>query len=415
MAQPVSILLVGVGGYGKIYLSALLDQPNEARFQLVGVVDPLARNSAGLDDLHSRGVPIHASLPDFYRRQHADLAVITAPIHRHCEQTCLALEQGSFVLCEKPPAATVQEVDRMIETSGRTGRWVAVGYQWSYTEPIQQLKQDIQAGLFGTPRRLKTLCLWPRDESYYHRNTWAGRVRHDQGEWVLDSPANNAMAHFLHNALYLLGSRADTSAEPIDIVAELYRANEIENFDTAAMRIHTAAGAEILFYGSHAVVEELGPVCSYEFTKATIECAGLSAPIQARFNDGSVKHYASPEGEPHSRKLWACVKAVAEDAAIPCGLRAARSHTLCINGAQDSVSRIVDFPPALIHVRGTAPSRLTWVAGLPDVLRRCYTDGVLPSELSVPWARPGSKISLEGYRRFPGGGSPQGRIVNEPQ
>ncbi len=405
MAQPVSILLVGIGGYGEMYLSALLDRPDDDRFQLVGVVDPLARDSARLDDLHSRGVPIHASLPDFYRERRADLAVISTPIHLHCEQTCLALEQGSFVLCEKPPAATVQEVDRMIETGSRTGRWVAVGYQWSYTEPTRWLKQDIEAGLFGTPRRLRTLCLWPRDEGYYRRNTWAGRMRHDRGEWILDSPANNAMAHYLHNALYLLGPRADASAEPIDIVAELYRANEIENFDTVAMRVHTETGVEILFYGSHAVPDEIGPVSSFEFTKATIESAGLSAPILARFNDGSVKRYASPESEEvHSRKLWACVKAVAEGAAIPCGLEAARSHTLCINGAQDSAGGITPFPPSRIRVQGDPPNRLTWVEGLPDALRRCYTDGVLPSELSVPWAGPGSKINLKGYRRFPGGG-----------
>jgi len=398
LAQPVSIVLVGIGGYGEMYLAALLDERGNGRFQLVGAVDPAASNCTRLGELCSGGVPVYSSLADFYRRQRADLALISTPIHLHCEQTCLALEHGSCVLCEKPAAATVQEVDRMIETSGRTGKWVAIGYQWSFTDPIRQLKQDIQAGMFGSARRLRVLCLWPRDESYYHRNSWAGRLRDARGEWILDSPVNNAMAHFLHNALYLLGPRTDASDEPVDVVAELYRANEIENFDTAAMRIHTEGGAEILFYGSHAVADEIGPVFSFEFTKATINCAGLNAPILARFSDGSVKRYASPESEPHSRKLWACVTAAAEDTAIPCGLKAARSHTLCINGAQDSMSRIVGFPPARIRVQGDAPTRLTWVEGLADVLRRCYADGVLPSELGLPWARPGRVVSLEGYR-----------------
>ena len=66
---------------------------------------------------------------------------------------------------------------------------------------------------FGRPRRFSTLCCWPRDLAYYRRNTWAGRLRDpDTGGWVLDSPANNAMAHFLHNLLYLAGERPDRSA-----------------------------------------------------------------------------------------------------------------------------------------------------------------------------------------------------------
>ncbi|MGB9682284.1 MAG: Gfo/Idh/MocA family oxidoreductase [bacterium] len=36
----------------------------------------------------------------------------------HCRQTCMALNNGSNVLCEKPVAA-VQEVQEMIETRDR--------------------------------------------------------------------------------------------------------------------------------------------------------------------------------------------------------------------------------------------------------------------------------------------------------
>jgi len=399
----VSVVLVGAGGYGEVYLSALLDEREGARSQLVGVVDPMPQNCTRWDELCSAGVVLCSSMQEFYRQQRADLAVISTPIHLHCAQTCLALERGSCVLCEKPAAARVQEVDRMIQVRDRVGYWVAVGYQWSFAEPIQQLKRDIRDGLFGVPERLKSLCLWPRDESYYRRNNWAGRVRNDQGEWVLDSPVNNAMAHDLHNMLYLLGARPETSAQPVGIVAELYRANEIENFDTAALRVHTDAGAEVLFYGSHAVAKDQGTVFSFEFTHATIEYAGGESPIVARFDDGSLKRYTSPESAAHTNKLWVCVRAVAERTAVPCGLEAARPHTLCTNGAQDSMSRITPFPAAQIRVQGDPPKRLTWVEGLAEVLQQCYAEAVLPSELGVAWARSGRMVALEGYRRFPGG------------
>ena len=95
--------------------------------------------------------------------------------------------------------------------------------------------------------------------SYYNRNDWAGRIKSDSGEWVLDSPANNAMAHYLHNALYVLGETPTTSARPISVQAELYRANPIENYDAAVLRVMTDKNVEVLFYGAHTVPDEAHP------------------------------------------------------------------------------------------------------------------------------------------------------------
>lgn len=403
MSEPVSIVLAGLGGYGQVYLAALLDQRDAARFRVVAGVDPVPHNCARLAELQARGVPIYRSLQQFYRSGRADLAVLASPIHRHCSQTCLALSRGSHVLCEKPAAATVQDVDRMIRARERAGKHVAIGYQWSFSTPIQRLKQDILAGHFGAPRRLKSLCLWPRDEVYYHRNNWAGRHRDARGAWVLDSPANNAMAHDLHNMLYLLGPRVDASAQPVDIAAELYRANEIENFDTAALRVHTDSGAEILFYGSHAIAEDSGPEFCFEFERAIVTYTTGQSPIIARLSDGSIRHYGGPNDEPQVTKLWTCLARLAGGGTIPCGLEAARAQTICANGAQDSAGAPVDFPRELLHVKGEAPQRLVWVDGLAEALRQCYADGKLPSEAGLSWARAGRLVDLHGYRYFPGG------------
>ena len=47
---------------------------------------------------------------------------------------------------------------------------------------------------------------FPRPLSYFKRNDWAGHLRTPAGEDVLDSPLNNATAHYLHNMLYVLGA-----------------------------------------------------------------------------------------------------------------------------------------------------------------------------------------------------------------
>jgi hypothetical protein len=111
--------------------------------------------------------------------------------------------------------------------------------------------------------------------------------------WVLDSPANNAAAHDLHNLLFLLGDEYNTSATPVQIEAETYRARDIASFDTIAARIHLeGTDAELLFTASHAIAPEnaLDPAFIIEFEYATVEYLNFHGPIvvtyrrwQARF------------------------------------------------------------------------------------------------------------------------------------
>jgi predicted dehydrogenase len=406
MSKPVTVTLFGLGGYGEVYLAALSEEIRAGRCRLLAGVDPAPERCSRRAELEAQGVPIHTAPEMLDALPLTDLVIVSSPIHRHCPQTCWALARGSHVLCEKPVAATVQEVDQMIAARDQVGRYVAIGYQWSFLPTIQRLKQDIQAGRFGAPRRLKSLCLWPRDAAYYGRNDWAGRIRDAEGRWILDSPANNAMAHDLHNMLYLLGDRQDRSAQPVHVTAETYRANAIENFDTMAMRVHTTDGVEILFFGSHAIADEMGPIFRFEFTQAVVEYAGGTMPIVARHHNGTRQEYGSPLSEPHMTKLTTCLAAAAGGPAIPCGLEAARSHMLCINGVYESTPPAAEFPNELIGQTGTGPRRVVHVRGLAEVLHECYDRAALPSELAVPWARAGREVALSEYHWFPGGQKP---------
>ena len=405
MSKPVSIALVGVGGYGAMYLSALLDSPQRQPASLVATVDPDPDRCARRGELQALGVPHYDDLDALCRRRTVDLTILASPIQLHAEQTILALSHGSHVLCEKPAAATVQDVDRMMDAETSSGQSVAIGFQWSFTEPIRQLKADVLRGDFGKPLLFKSLCLWPRDEAYYSRNDWAGRLRDDQGRWVLDSPVNNAMAHDLHNLLFLLGDAPTTSARPVEVTAEAYRANPIENADTIAVRITTSDGTEVQFFGSHAVPTDYGPVFSLAFSDAVVAYKADHASIRVDFKDGSTRAYASPDATPHEQKLWHTLESIAGGRPIACGLAAARSHTLCVNGIQDSVGTSMKLPRDMIKVVGSPGSRLASSPELAALLATCFQAGALPSELGMPWARRGRTIDLRGYQSYSGGSS----------
>lgn len=410
-AEPVSLVMVGVGGMGAAYLEALLARQDEGLFRIAGAVDPQPNRCKQYVEMRAMGVPCFISLQDFYRNRKADLAVVSSPIQVHMPQTSFALAKGSHVLCEKPAAGTIQEVRTAIEAEKSAARWVAVGYQWSFSPAVQALKDDIRSGLFGAARKFKCLYLWPRDEGYYGRNDWAGKRRDAEGSWVLDSPVQNAMAHDLHNMFYVLGKDKETSARPTEVEAELYRANAIENFDTAAARIRTEEGVEMLFLVSHASDEDRGPVMRYEFEKAVVRCDSRTSGLWAEFPDGTRKDYGVPDDKPMN-KLWQSIAGCRDEGARPlCGLEAAASQTLCMNGIQDSMPDIRDFPAGLVRtVEGQGARRVAIetpgshrrvVEGLDETLAACYQAEKLPSEMGLPWSAKGTRVDLREYTSFP--------------
>lgn len=390
----MSVVLSGIGGMGAFFLRELLDHASEGRFRIAGAVDPSPERCPYLDELAGLRVPILPDLEMFYAQDEADFAVIASPHHFHADQTSAALARGSDVLCEKPAAASTADVRRMIRTRDEAGRWVGIGYQWSFSRAVQNLKADILAGLYGRPVRLKCLYLWPRDHAYYGRNGWAGRVRAASGALVLDSPVNNAMAHDLHNIFYVLGPSVRTSAAPETVQGEVRRANEIESFDTAALRCRTAEGVEVLFWASHASRTDPGPLALYEFERGTVAIEGRGRPIVGRFADGTGRDYGDPDASP-MKKLWDCLALVGAGEGPVCGLEAAASQTLCIEGLQESAAGITGFPPNRIRRVDERGVARTWVEGLDEELRLCYEKNALPSEIGLDW-RPGRVVDLGG-------------------
>jgi hypothetical protein len=242
---------------------------------------------------------------------------------------------------------------------------------------------------------MRCLVLWPRDMTYYGRNRWAGAKTDANGNLVLDSPVNNACAHYLHNLFYLLGPAVDRSDEPAEVTAELYRAHPIQNYDTAAIRCRTASGVDVHFVVSHATLARRGPIFSCEFEDATVDFADApGATMTAHFTDGSTRSYGSPNEEKWE-KLWSSMRGARDNARPLCGIEAAAAHTRCAWAAQQSTPEIVEFPKSMVRTDGPAGAQRTWVEGLDDALERCYASYTLPSETGVAWATPARAVQCD--------------------
>lgn len=404
---PVPVLMIGLGGYGIHYATEMLEMVKKGMARIAAVVDPYVEKAEAWPEFQRMGVLRFDTLDEYLAAATAPaaLATIASPISWHMPQATACLQAGMNVLCEKPVCATIQDARKMIEARDASGRFLEIGYQWSFGTATGRLKADILRGDLGAPVQARCWVPWPRRRSYYQRNRWAGRIRDERGAWVLDSPVNNATAHYLHHMLYLLGPSPERAALPVALQGECYRAKPIENFDTACCRVPLDAGGEILFFSSHSPEKPGAPEFFMQFENATLDYPGTGS-MRALFRDGTVREYGDPAAEGVMHKLRVCLEnTVRENPERICGPEAARMHTLCVNALQETETHAVD--PEFLK-RETFPDgdAYTQIRGLYDAMRRGFRTGALFSELKnpPPWARKAQDVPLRDYAEFPSGG-----------
>lgn len=379
MKKIKTVALTGIGGYGEVYGTAFLNECEKRGLEFTGCIDPFPEKCSYINQLSNNNIPIFKSIEDFYKEKHADLMCIATPIHLHSAQTCYALEHGSHVLCEKPLCATLQEAEQMLAAQRKSGLQVAIGYQYSFNPGIQEIKSNILKGDYGKPVLFKAISLGPRDSIYYHRS-WAGKIKFG-GKYVYDSVANNACAHYLHNLFYLAGNSMNESAASVSHETELYRANDIENFDTITTRILTDNGVKLYFAATHAVDRPRQPYFELKFEEADIICNMVSREVKVYYKGKCFEYSLSPD--PFEwEKIWAVIDSLDKGEPVACDILTAMPHTRFINTIQAEVE-IRDFEKSRIHIMQNEqnPERvLTYVDGLFDQMHRCFENTLLLSE-----------------------------------
>lgn len=325
----MKILLVGAGGYASGYVNTLLNI-TDRKIVWEGIVDPYYTNCAKKTEIDTAKIPVYDTMDEFYEHHSADLAIICTPPFLHKEHSIFALSHGSYVLCEKPVAPTLEDAEAMLEAEKKYGKWISIGYQWSFSEAIQKLKSDILSGRLGAPVSFKTAISWPRTLDYYGRGTkWGGRISKD-GIVILDSIASNACAHYLHNMFFLLGEEMNKSADVCKLSGECFRANDIENFDTCALKLTTDGKVPLYFIASHATETKREPEFVYSFEKAEVIYAKDDDPnIRAVFHDGGEICYGDPF-ENNFKKLLDCIEAIKKGTRPICTVETALPHTKLI-------------------------------------------------------------------------------------
>jgi predicted dehydrogenase len=102
------------------------------------------------------GIPrAHGSYEALLEDPEIDVIYVSLPNHLHAGWTIKALQAGKHVLCEKPLALTLDEVDRMQAAAASSGRVLAEAFMYRHHPQTLKVMEIVASGALGTLQLIK--------------------------------------------------------------------------------------------------------------------------------------------------------------------------------------------------------------------------------------------------------------------
>lgn len=96
------------------------------------------------------GIPYYfSSYQEMFDKVKLDAVSVCTPNKFHAEAVIAALNHGCNVLCEKPPAISKVDAEKMAQTAKENQKILAYNFHFRQSEEVQSIKRFIDGGEFG--------------------------------------------------------------------------------------------------------------------------------------------------------------------------------------------------------------------------------------------------------------------------
>ena len=213
--------IIGQGRSGRDIHAAALSELGE-RFAITDVVEALPdRRARAAEEL---GCRVHDDYRELLGRDDIDLVVNASYSMQHVPITLELLEAGLNVLCEKPLARRVADVDRLIAAAEANDVTLAIFQQSRYAPYFEQVRDVVASGVLGRPVQISIAF-----NGYARRWDWQCLQSMDGGNLLNTGP------HPLDQALQFLPE----DVEP-KVLCRMDRANTFGDAEDYVKLILTA-------------------------------------------------------------------------------------------------------------------------------------------------------------------------------
>ncbi|GAB6926463.1 Gfo/Idh/MocA family oxidoreductase [Paenibacillus sp. JCM 10914] len=93
---------------------------------------------------------LYDHVDEMLKQEELDIVDVCLPTYLHADMTCMLLEQGIHVMCEKPMAGSTKEAWRMVEAAERTGKTLMIGQCLRFWPAYEYLKACVEDGRYGS-------------------------------------------------------------------------------------------------------------------------------------------------------------------------------------------------------------------------------------------------------------------------
>ena len=177
----------GLIGAGWIATKAIAPAMHSAPNAIVQAV--VSRDSKRSQSLNP--ITIHNSYEALLSDPLVDAVYISLPNHMHCEWTVKALNAGKHVLCEKPFAMNVAEVESMVQAARDNNRILAEAVSSMWHPRMRRLVEHVRNGNIGELISIDSSFTFPAEIEGNYRNSPAmgGGALYDVGVYPLHAIA----------------------------------------------------------------------------------------------------------------------------------------------------------------------------------------------------------------------------------
>ncbi|MFE5672215.1 Gfo/Idh/MocA family protein [Agromyces sp. NPDC056523] len=231
---PMRAAIIGTGAIANAHAKAIAATPNA---ELVAVVDRDAEAAGRFAELwgNPAGPAVASSLDALLAARNVEVLHICTPPGVHAEQAIAAFDAGLHVICEKPAALSLGELDAMTEAASRNDRRLAVVFQQRTGTAAAHVRQLLESGALGRPLVATCETLWYRDPAYF-AVPWRGRWATEGG-----GPTLGLGIHQIDLLAWLLGDWASVHGR----LWRLARETEMEDVSTATVEFENGVVASV--------------------------------------------------------------------------------------------------------------------------------------------------------------------------
>ena len=231
---PERVVGVGLAGYGAIARDHGRQLEEVRGLQLRGVSDiSPARRAQAEGDF---GVTAHDTVDALFADPAVELVVVGTPPSTHAEIVLAALAAGKHVVCEKPFALHLEDVDRMLTAAADARRALTVYQSRRWDPDFVALRRTVESGAIGTP---------------FHLESFIGGYGHPCSYWHSHEPISGGTifdwgSHYFDWTLLLFRERVET----VSAVAQTLVWQDVTNSDHVNVDLRFADGTQASFLHS---------------------------------------------------------------------------------------------------------------------------------------------------------------------